>query len=213
MCSKWEQTSASKPATNCCHHDPHQHQQQCWMADFTSGLQWVETAVSCKGLPYILCDSQGRLISCISPQVPFGMQNLNKMLSLSLDLSRVWLPLPAVEKLHSFFSNLEKLFTARRNFYDINRQLASFTAIKSTKRHGVSETVSEWVSDKHSQWPFGRIFGWFLVDNMFIIKCFENAVIACFVNFIKQMSHYMNKSLTFKRCLVHLVNNRKHVLK
>ena len=32
------------------------------------------------------------------------------------------------------------------NCYDITRQLASFTAIKFTKRYGVSEWVSEWVS-------------------------------------------------------------------
>ena len=51
-----------------------------------------------------------------------------------------------------------------------------------------------------------QLFGWFLEDNMFIIKCFENADIACFVNFVKQ--NYMDKSLTFKRCLVHPVNNR-----
>ena len=64
----------------------------------------------------------------------------------------LWLPLPAVEKLHSYFSDLEKLFTARRNCYEINRQLASFTAIKSTKRHGHGVSECEWVSDKHSQW-------------------------------------------------------------
>ena len=31
------------------------------------------------------------------------------------------------------------------NCYDITRQLASFTAIKSTKRYGVSQFVREWV--------------------------------------------------------------------
>ena len=32
------------------------------------------------------------------------------------------------------------------------KQLASFTAIKFTKRYGVSEWVSELVSDKQNQW-------------------------------------------------------------
>ena len=77
------------------------------------------------------------------------LQNLNQtpanvtMLSLSLHLLRVWhwQPLPAVERLHNFFSNI---FTALRNCTDLTRQLASFTAIKSTKRHRVSPLVSEW---------------------------------------------------------------------
>ena len=54
--------------------------------------------------PYIMWLTKYRLFSCISPQVPLRrekesslyMQNRNKILTLSLHLTRFWQPLPAV---------------------------------------------------------------------------------------------------------------------
>ena len=70
-------------------------------------------------------------------KIPFYMQNLNKIFPLLLHLSLT--AFTSCRKVTQSFSNPE-------NCYDITRQLASFKAIKFTKRYGVSESVSEWVS-------------------------------------------------------------------
>ena len=71
-------------------------------------------------------------------KIPFYMQNLNKIFPLLLHLSLT--AFTSCRKVTQSFSNPE-------NCYDITRQLASFKAIKFTKRYRVSESVS----DKHSQ--------------------------------------------------------------
>ena len=50
------------------------------------------------------------------------------------------------------FSRIENLFTALSGCCDIDDHLASFTSIKSTKQQSVSQSVSQLVTDKHSQW-------------------------------------------------------------
>ena len=50
------------------------------------------------------------------------------------------------------YRKVTQSFSNPENCYDITRQLASFTAIKFTKRYGVSQWVSQSVTDKHSQW-------------------------------------------------------------
>ena len=57
----------------------------------------------------------------------------------------LWLPLPAVEKLHSYFSDLEKLFTARRNWGSWHHSQPSCV-------RNDNQLVSESVTDKGSKW-------------------------------------------------------------
>ena len=59
---------------------------------------------------------------------------------------------------HSQWS--EKSISKPENCYDITRQLASFTAIKFTKRYGVSESVS----DKGKQWSNNKVWTTFFVN-------------------------------------------------
>ena len=79
-----------------------------------------ERNCSCTELPIYYVMKLRKPISCISPQVPFRrekessfyMQNLNKILSLSLHLSRVWRPSPAEERLHNHFLTQKTVTTS-----------------------------------------------------------------------------------------------------
>ena len=105
-------------------------------------------------MSHILCDDQSRLISCISPQVPFRrekessfyMQNLNKILSLLLHLSRVWRPSPAEERLHNHFLTQKTVTTSPGSWH--HSQSSSLLNVTEW----VSQLVSQSVSDKHNQW-------------------------------------------------------------
>ena len=50
-------------------------------------------------------------------KIPFYMQNLNKIFSLSLHLPRVWRPLPAVERLHNHFPTQKTVTTSRGSWH------------------------------------------------------------------------------------------------
>ena len=70
------------------------------------------------------------------------MLNLNKILSLSLHLSRVWRPLPAEERLHNHFLTQKTITTSPGSWHHSQ---------PSTPLNK-SQSVSQSVSDKHSQW-------------------------------------------------------------
>ena len=63
----------------------------------------------------------------------FYMQNLNKILSLSLHLSRVWRPLPAEERLHNHFLTQKTVTTSPGSWH--HSQPSSLL------------NVTEWVSE------------------------------------------------------------------